>query len=598
LRKGVIVSDFSSYQELITNKTIGEKLKRRLKDLEKRAGSTSASLTQTPTEVQRSEPDGISKSISNKPNMEEKLMRTDLDLEQYTKRLESDKDVGQGRSSNIGKAMFGSTMMENESLQTPSAEYEVAQGAPGTKEPNIKGPRGIMRERAARAARATGEREEQETIKDPRDIMRRREAREAKRLEQEANDITGKEEAIARTSPSPNIDAGFDKVVHEERVSPIPLGKGKAKVPHYPSDDDKHENNIEIDRRGRSPPAPTVYPPLGTSSYYDLDSDGEIRMRRGRASSASLPIRDITEGRQDVTGSDSSGSPSGDEEHIKKIKGKQLLTAGLDTVATIHAAHNVYRSMEKRDARDQTAQEGEIAPEEARKLEAKVMLQDAASDGRQVYESERLPRTAQGSKAENMHNDFEALSLEFEREREEGDLKKEMELARLREEKRKAESKAKLEAKETGVVMEEYEKSRKGFEEITQKEKDDTREEYKHSEIEMIAEEKLERERVREGGRAVENTRKFDLDEARAAFIQGTASPFDTEVIQRQRHDPSALPGAPDSADHRIQEPRVANEQLEPGKKATKPRITNTKKPRVSAGCLTCRYVCHFLKSR
>jgi hypothetical protein len=63
------------------------------------------------------------------------------------------------------------------------------------------------------------------------------------------------------------------------------------------------------------------------------------------------------------------------------MKGKQLLTAGLATVATIHAAHNIYQSMEKRNARHKAVQEGEMTPEEARKLKAKATLQDAASVG-------------------------------------------------------------------------------------------------------------------------------------------------------------------------------------------------------------------------
>jgi hypothetical protein len=75
------------------------------------------------------------------------------------------------------------------------------------------------------------------------------------------------------------------------------------------------------------------------------------------------------------------GSSSGDEKRIKKLKGKQLLTAGLATVATIHAAHNIYQSMEKRDARHKAVQDGEMSPEEARKLKTKATLQDAASVG-------------------------------------------------------------------------------------------------------------------------------------------------------------------------------------------------------------------------
>jgi hypothetical protein len=75
------------------------------------------------------------------------------------------------------------------------------------------------------------------------------------------------------------------------------------------------------------------------------------------------------------------GSSSGDEKRIKKMKGKQLLTMGLASVATIHAAHNVYQSMEKREARKKAVREGKMSPEEAKKLKSKAVLQDAASIG-------------------------------------------------------------------------------------------------------------------------------------------------------------------------------------------------------------------------
>lgn len=79
--------------------------------------------------------------------------------------------------------------------------------------------------------------------------------------------------------------------------------------------------------------------------------------------------------------SSSLGSSSGDEKRHKKMKGKQLITMGLATVATIHAAHNVYQSMEKRDARHRAVRDGKMSPEEARKLKKKAVLQDAASIG-------------------------------------------------------------------------------------------------------------------------------------------------------------------------------------------------------------------------
>lgn len=82
------------------------------------------------------------------------------------------------------------------------------------------------------------------------------------------------------------------------------------------------------------------------------------------------------------TDSDSDlGSSSEDEKEIKRGRKKMLLTGGLATVATIHAAHSVYQSMEKREARRKALKEGDISKEEARKARNKNRLQDVASIG-------------------------------------------------------------------------------------------------------------------------------------------------------------------------------------------------------------------------
>jgi hypothetical protein len=69
------------------------------------------------------------------------------------------------------------------------------------------------------------------------------------------------------------------------------------------------------------------------------------------------------------------------ENKRKKMRGKELLTAGLATVATIHAAHGVYSSMVASEKRRKLVSEGEMSPEEARKRKSKNMLQDAAAVG-------------------------------------------------------------------------------------------------------------------------------------------------------------------------------------------------------------------------
>jgi len=70
-----------------------------------------------------------------------------------------------------------------------------------------------------------------------------------------------------------------------------------------------------------------------------------------------------------------------EEKEKKKSHKKSLVTAGLATVATIHAAHNVYQSVEKRNARREALKEGDITPEQARRQKNKARLQDVASVG-------------------------------------------------------------------------------------------------------------------------------------------------------------------------------------------------------------------------
>ncbi|KAK8174743.1 hypothetical protein BC567DRAFT_296626 [Phyllosticta citribraziliensis] len=77
----------------------------------------------------------------------------------------------------------------------------------------------------------------------------------------------------------------------------------------------------------------------------------------------------------------SSESTTDMENQRKKMRGKELLTAGLATVATIHAAHGVYSSMVASENRRKLVSEGEMSPEEARKRKSKNMLQDAAAVG-------------------------------------------------------------------------------------------------------------------------------------------------------------------------------------------------------------------------
>jgi hypothetical protein len=89
-------------------------------------------------------------------------------------------------------------------------------------------------------------------------------------------------------------------------------------------------------------------------------------------------------GRQQARGGDDlsdSSSTTDMENKRKRMRGKEFLTAGLASIATIHAAHGIYSSMEAHEKRHRLVAEGEMTPEEARKKQTKAWVQDAAAVG-------------------------------------------------------------------------------------------------------------------------------------------------------------------------------------------------------------------------
>ena len=93
--------------------------------------------------------------------------------------------------------------------------------------------------------------------------------------------------------------------------------------------------------------------------------------------------KDNKNGNDDSSSQSSSDvcSSTEDERRTKKMKGKEYLTGALAAVATIHAAHSVYNSMEARDKRHEEVAKGAMTPEEARKKKNRARLQDAAAIG-------------------------------------------------------------------------------------------------------------------------------------------------------------------------------------------------------------------------
>ena len=149
-------------------------------------------------------------------------------------------------------------------------------------------------------------------------------------------------------------------------------------------DDDYGRNGSYRDRDvGSLAPAPAPgfapgYPPPGSGYEGAPRSVSASRAPPGRYA---LDYKPHHTGDPDTDSDSDLGSSTDEENQRKKGRKKSIITAGLATVATVHAAHNVYQSVEKREARQQALKEGDITTEQARRMKNKNRLQDAASIG-------------------------------------------------------------------------------------------------------------------------------------------------------------------------------------------------------------------------
>lgn len=113
-------------------------------------------------------------------------------------------------------------------------------------------------------------------------------------------------------------------------------------------------------------------------SYYEDDRygppQGRLRGGGGEGGEGIDVDSDRSSSSDDISSSEA-------ERTEKKMRGKEYLTAGLASVATIHAAHSVYKSVDNRKKRSKLVKKGEMSPEESRHLKNKARLQDAAAIG-------------------------------------------------------------------------------------------------------------------------------------------------------------------------------------------------------------------------
>ncbi|KAI9797621.1 MAG: hypothetical protein M1833_005404 [Piccolia ochrophora] len=156
-------------------------------------------------------------------------------------------------------------------------------------------------------------------------------------------------------SVSAFIDRGMNKI-----------GLGDGEEPRSDRDRDRRHQN-----QGRA---------SRDDAYYGGGTSRDVGHYGGGTS------RDVGRPRSERRGSSSSSASSefsleDEERSRRKMKGKELLTAGLASIATVHAGHGIYQSWEAREARRKAVLNGEMTPNEAKKKKANATAKDAFSVG-------------------------------------------------------------------------------------------------------------------------------------------------------------------------------------------------------------------------
>ncbi|KAI1183245.1 hypothetical protein F5B17DRAFT_443588 [Nemania serpens] len=157
-------------------------------------------------------------------------------------------------------------------------------------------------------------------------------------------------------------------IVDTARRSLAKLGFGND-----PDEDDDHSPRGSS-RRGANDRYDDDYYMRGGRGPEDDDYDE--RSRGGHSED-----RSHSRGRSSSVSSSDLGDSDTDRKTTSKMRRKQLITAGLATVATVHAANSVYQSMKAGKARHKAVQQGKLSPQQDKYLRRKAIMQDAASVG-------------------------------------------------------------------------------------------------------------------------------------------------------------------------------------------------------------------------
>lgn len=126
-------------------------------------------------------------------------------------------------------------------------------------------------------------------------------------------------------------------------------------------------------------------PPYGGGGYSDPRDVGQPRSGEYEAivhrDAYGVDLSPHHLGDPDTDSDSDLGDSSEDERQRKKARATQMITAGLASVATIHAAHSVVKSMGERKKRYKAVAQGDMKPKQARREKNKARLQDAVSIG-------------------------------------------------------------------------------------------------------------------------------------------------------------------------------------------------------------------------
>ncbi|KAI9674735.1 MAG: hypothetical protein M1817_001639 [Caeruleum heppii] len=157
----------------------------------------------------------------------------------------------------------------------------------------------------------------------------------------------------------------------ESSVSPRPRNRRSRSVSEY---FDRGMNKLGLGA------ATAAGAGAGAAASHRKDRDDDHGRARGAPRDAPRGAVGAARGGSE-TDTDSEFSLEEEERNRRKMRGKEFLTAGLATVATVHAAHEVYEGFEKRQMRQKMVREGDMSPEESRRLKYKSNAKDAATVG-------------------------------------------------------------------------------------------------------------------------------------------------------------------------------------------------------------------------